>query len=99
MVLGVNPVVLGLVLAIPRFWDAITDPIVGTISDNTHSRFGRRRPLIILGAVLQAIAFGFIWMVPSGLSQNLHDRLSHGNAASVLHLLFDLLGAADEPHV
>jgi GPH family glycoside/pentoside/hexuronide:cation symporter len=69
MVLGVNPVLLGLVLAIPRFWDAITDPIVGAISDNTHTRFGRRRPLIILGAVLQAIAFGFIWMVPSGMSQ------------------------------
>jgi len=69
MVLGVNPAVLGLVLAIPRFWDALTDPVVGIISDNCHTRFGRRKPLIVLGAVLQAVAFGFIWMVPKGMSQ------------------------------
>jgi GPH family glycoside/pentoside/hexuronide:cation symporter len=69
MVLGVNPALLGLVLAIPRFWDALTDPVVGIISDNCHTRFGRRKPLIILGAILQAVAFGFIWMVPKGMSQ------------------------------
>jgi GPH family glycoside/pentoside/hexuronide:cation symporter len=71
MVLGVNPAVLGAVLAIPRVWDALTDPVVGIISDNFHTRFGRRRPLIVLGAVLQAIAFGFIWMVPGGMSHTM----------------------------
>jgi len=55
------------VLAIPRLWDAITDPFVGMISDNCRSRFGRRKPIIILGALLQAVAFGAIWMVPAGL--------------------------------
>ena len=69
MVLKVDPAVLGLVLAIPRLWDAITDPFVGMISDNCRSRFGRRKPIIILGALLQAVAFGAIWMVPAGLSQ------------------------------
>lgn len=69
MVLGINPALLGLVLAIPRFWDALTDPIVGMISDNFHTRFGRRKPIIVFGAILQAIAFGAIWMVPDGLSQ------------------------------
>src|SRR5690606_20750772 len=39
MTLGVNPALLGLVLAIPRFWDAVTDPVMGNISDNFHSRF------------------------------------------------------------
>ncbi len=68
MVLGINPALLGLVLAIPRFWDAFTDPLVGMISDNCHTRFGRRKPIIVLGAVLQALAFGLIWMVPQGLS-------------------------------
>jgi GPH family glycoside/pentoside/hexuronide:cation symporter len=69
MVLKVDPAILGLVLAIPRLWDALTDPIVGMISDNCRSRFGRRKPIIVLGALLQAIAFGAIWMVPAGLSQ------------------------------
>jgi GPH family glycoside/pentoside/hexuronide:cation symporter len=69
MVLKVDPAILGLILAIPRFWDALTDPIVGMISDNSRSRFGRRKPIIVLGAVLQAIAFGAIWMVPSDWSQ------------------------------
>jgi GPH family glycoside/pentoside/hexuronide:cation symporter len=70
MFLKVDPALLGLVLALPRFWDAITDPFVGKISDNCRSRFGRRKPIIVLGAILQALAFGAIWMVPSGLSQN-----------------------------
>ena len=42
--LGVSPVLIGLGLGIPRIWDAITDPFMGNISDNTRSRFGRRRP-------------------------------------------------------
>ncbi len=69
MVLKVDPGILGLILAIPRLWDAFTDPLVGMISDNCRSRFGRRKPIIVLGAILQAVAFGAIWMVPSGLSQ------------------------------
>ncbi len=69
MVLRVNPALLGLALAIPQFWDAFSDPIVGMISDNCHSRFGRRKPIIVLGAFLQAFAYGAIWMVPTGMSQ------------------------------
>ncbi|MDQ8205020.1 MFS transporter [Pelagicoccus sp. SDUM812003] len=64
MTLHVSPILLGTALSIPRLWDAITDPAVGYISDNLHTRWGRRRPLIVLGAILQAIAFGMIWMVP-----------------------------------
>jgi GPH family glycoside/pentoside/hexuronide:cation symporter len=69
MVLAIDPILLGLVLAIPRFWDALTDPFVGMISDNCHTRFGRRKPIIVLGAILQAVAFGLIWMVPGGMSK------------------------------
>jgi GPH family glycoside/pentoside/hexuronide:cation symporter len=48
-------------LAIPRFMDAITDPLIGNISDNTRSRWGRRRPYIIVGAVLSAILLPLFW--------------------------------------
>jgi GPH family glycoside/pentoside/hexuronide:cation symporter len=68
MILGVNPVLLGIAMAIPTVWDAVTDPVMGNISDNFHSRWGRRRPFIVLGAVLMGIAFGLIWMVPPGWS-------------------------------
>jgi len=67
MLLHLSPQTLGLILALPRLWDAVTDPVMGYFSDNLHTRWGRRRPLIVLGAILQAVAFGAIWMVPEGL--------------------------------
>ena len=70
MTLGINPATLGLALALPRLWDAFTDPVMGKISDNFHSKWGRRRPFIFIGAILMGIAFGAIWMVPSTWSEN-----------------------------
>jgi GPH family glycoside/pentoside/hexuronide:cation symporter len=69
MILGVNPALLGLMLAIPRFWDGMTDPIMGRISDRYHSKYGRRRPFIFIGAILMALSFGMIWMVPTSWSE------------------------------
>ncbi len=69
MTLGVNPGWLGLMLTLPRFIDAIVDPVVGNISDNTRTRFGRRRPFIVLGAIGMGLTFGVIWMVPAGWNQ------------------------------
>ena len=69
MTLKLDPVWLAAALTIPRFLDAFIDPLVGRFSDNFHSRFGRRRPLVALGAIVQALAFGMIWMVPTTWSQ------------------------------
>lgn len=69
MTLKVDPAMLGLMLALPRLWDAVTDPLMGYISDRTRSRFGRRRPYIVVGALLSAVSFALIWMVPTGWSQ------------------------------
>jgi len=60
------PVLAGLALALPRFVDAITDPLIGNISDNTRSRWGRRRPYMVVGAILSAILLPFFWMPPGG---------------------------------
>ena len=70
--LGMHPFRVGNVLLAARFWDAFTDPVMGWISDNTKSRWGRRRPYLLLGAILTAIAYALILDVPKGLSQ---DRL------------------------
>lgn len=61
--LGVDPIWIGLVIAMSRIWDAITDPIMGVVSDNTRSRFGRRRPYLVLGAFLCTVTLPLVWMV------------------------------------
>lgn len=66
--IGLSFGLVSLALGIPRFWDAITDPVMGNISDNTTSRWGRRRPYIAVGIVLSGIFFALLWTVPSGLS-------------------------------
>ena len=65
---GLNPAVIGLLLAIPRLTDALIDPVMGFISDNTVSRFGRRRPYIFCGAILVGIVFALMWQLPRGCS-------------------------------
>lgn len=67
--LGVTPALLGVATFIFRLWDAITDPVMGVISDRFSSQFGRRRPFILLGAVFSAFFFMLIWWVPMALSE------------------------------
>ncbi|MCE7967294.1 MAG: MFS transporter [Leptolyngbya sp. PLA3] len=62
--LGVSAILVGVAQMVPRLWDAITDPIMGHISDNTRTRFGRRRPYILFGGFLVAATFVAMWAVP-----------------------------------
>ena len=59
-----DPVLAGVALFIPRVFDAITDPIIGNWSDNFRSRWGRRRPLIVAGAIGCAILLPLYWLPP-----------------------------------
>jgi len=52
-----------LVYFLPRLSDAITDPIMGFISDNTKSRWGRRRQYVIIGALVMGLAFAIMWQL------------------------------------
>ncbi|MCB0316209.1 MAG: MFS transporter, partial [Calditrichaeota bacterium] len=67
--LGINPALVGTLQAIPRFTDALTDPIMGYISDKTRSRFGRRRPYIFIGAIGVGTIFALMWQLPEGHSE------------------------------
>ena len=60
--LSVNPTLIGLALAIFRL-DAFLDPLIGSWSDNMRSRWGRRRPLIVIGGVLCGLTFPLMWMM------------------------------------
>ncbi len=62
--LGLNPVLVGIGVMIPRLWDMITDPWVGNLSDNFRSRLGRRRPFILVGGLLACVPFTLVWIVP-----------------------------------
>ncbi|MDA3854285.1 MAG: MFS transporter [Bacteroidales bacterium] len=60
---GMDPFLAGLLGGLPRILDAITDPIMGYISDNTRSKYGRRRPYIFLGAILSGVLFAVLWQL------------------------------------
>lgn len=64
--LGLSAFWLGVILIIPRLWDAVSDPIIGHISDNTRTRFGRRRPFLLIGGILVAVFFVVMWWIPKG---------------------------------
>ena len=68
--LGMNPALAGLLAALPRLTDAITDPLMGYVSDNTRSRWGRRRPYIFVGAIAAGVTFALLWQLPPGQSEN-----------------------------
>ncbi|MGB5264755.1 MAG: MFS transporter, partial [Lutimonas sp.] len=60
---GFNGWMWSLVYFFPRVFDAITDPIMGFISDNTKSKWGRRKPYVLIGAVLMGVAFTVMWQL------------------------------------
>lgn len=70
--LGMNPALVGTLMALPRLTDALTDPVMGYISDHTRSRFGRRRPYIFFGAIFSGIIFALMWQLRAGRSESFY---------------------------
>lgn len=67
---GVDPLWAGLLGGLPRIFDSITDPIMGFISDNTKSKWGRRRPYIFIGAIISGILFFLMWQIDDNASKS-----------------------------
>lgn len=65
---GMDPVWAGLLGGLPRIFDALSDPIMGFISDNTKSRYGRRRPYIFSGAIISGLLFILMWQLDENAS-------------------------------
>lgn len=63
--IGINAFWAGAIIFISIVWDAITDPVVGYINDNTRSRLGRRRKYIFMFLLPMAISFLMLFSVPS----------------------------------
>lgn len=70
-VAGVSPLWAGYIFMVIRIWNAFSDMIMGVISDRTRTRFGRRRPFLLFGAIPLGICFALLWLVPfqNGVAQ------------------------------
>lgn len=66
---GISPAHLSLIQVIYRMWDAITDPVIGNLSDNTRTKWGRRRPYIFIGAILTALTTPLLWRLSPNWSE------------------------------
>ena len=62
--LAIAPSLAALAFFFPKIWDVITDPIMGIVSDHTRSKMGRRRPYLLLGAILMSLTFIGLFNVP-----------------------------------
>ena len=65
--LKLSPALAGMAMSVSIFWEALTEPVMGHYSDHTRSRYGRRHPWMLLGGLLMAVCFYFIWAVPAAL--------------------------------
>ncbi|NMA72330.1 MAG: MFS transporter [Firmicutes bacterium] len=65
----VRPALAGIIVLASRIWDAVSDPLMGSITDRTRSRFGRRRPYFLAGSVLIFLAFALHWYAPAFASE------------------------------
>ncbi len=90
--LGISAFWLGVILIIPRLWDAVSDPLIGHLSDNTRTRWGRRRPFLLIGGILVAFTFVIMWWIPKGeLVRTWFPAEIGFQAFQLVYILFSLL--------
>ena len=90
--LGLSAFWLGVILIIPRLWDALSDPVIGHLSDNTRTRWGRRRPFLLLGGILVSVFFVIMWWIPKGDRVRLWFPTETGfQAFQLVYILLSLL--------
>ncbi len=61
-ILRIPPAWAGAVVMISKIWDAVSDPMMGVLSDNTRSRFGRRKPYLFVGGLLLVLSLAWLWL-------------------------------------
>jgi GPH family glycoside/pentoside/hexuronide:cation symporter len=67
--LGMSPILWGFIFFLPKLVDALTDPLMGYISDRTESRWGKRRPFVFIGALVAGISYIAMWQLSAENSQ------------------------------
>ena len=101
--LHVNPALVSMALMLNRLFDAVSDPFFGWLSDNTRSRWGRRRPYILIGSVVAGVCLPLLFMVPTDWSENAYVWYMVISAAIFITIVscfkqpYDSLGAELTP--
>jgi len=71
-VLGLSPELAGLALGVGLIFDAVSDPLVGYLSDNTKSRLGRRHPWLYASVLPLSITYFLLWNPPASVQGDMN---------------------------
>ncbi len=88
--LGLSAFWLGTIMIVPRLWDAFSDPIIGHLTDNSRTRWGRRRPYLLVGGMAVALSFVAMWWIPRG--EWIREIFASDTAYNWFRLLYILVG-------
>ena len=75
--LGISAAIAGILIMASKAWDAISDPLMGTISDNTVTKWGRRRPYMFGGGFLLILAMALLFLPPSIEIQSTAGKIAY----------------------
>lgn len=69
-ILGLGATLAGVVMLVTNLYNAVNDPVIGHLSDSTHSRWGRRRFYLLVFAIPTGLTYFLMWIIPRGWDLN-----------------------------